>query len=63
VEKNKKSTKLGHYKKVKIAYKNSIEKGSSLSHYEKSVKPSGTVNTIYNGWFINENIGRKGSFN
>jgi len=53
LEKNKKSTKLGHYKKVKIGYKNSIEKGSSLSHYEKSVKPSGTANTIYNGWFIN----------
>lgn len=53
VEKNKKSTKLGHYKKVKIGYKNSIEKGSSLSQYEKATKPSGAINTIHNGWFIN----------
>lgn len=62
MEKNKKSTKLGHYKKVKVGYKNSIEKGSSLSQYEKPTKTS-ALNTIYNGWFINENIGRKGSVN
>ena len=63
MEKKPKSTKLGHFKKVKISYKNSIEKGSSLSNYEKNKKMSGGINTINNGWFINENIGRKDSCN
>ena len=56
-QEKKRSTKLGHYKKVKIGYKNSLEKegnkNTSLTHYEKNKKLSTGISTIHNGWFIN----------